>query len=58
MRDGADPRVLHILEEGIVDLHQYLDDAEINTLLENYHVVVKTLLGTMNTNSNRVMLPK
>ena len=21
MRDGADPRVLHILEEGIVDLH-------------------------------------
>jgi|GEM_PF-511992 ATPase/histidine kinase/DNA gyrase B/HSP90 domain protein len=58
MRDGADPRVLHILEEGIVDLHQYLDDAEINTLLENYHVVMETLLGTMNTNSNRVMLPK
>ena len=58
MRDGADSRVLHILEEGIVDLHRYLDDAEINTLLENYHVVVKTLLGSMNTNSNRFMLPK
>ncbi len=62
MRDDADSKVLHILEEGIVDLHQYLDDAEINTLLENYHTVVVTLLGTTNgniiTKTGRCKLPK
>lgn len=58
MREGADSKVLHILEEGIVDLHQYLDDAEINTLLENYHAVVASLLGRANTKRDWLILPK